>query len=131
MRILARLSLPAPKTRYAARLLTITETLLAVDDSDAQSAALEAIVRMARRPEYADRIGQLQPRMNEIARKTDQLEVFGAVLRVITGLRLKPAFGVREIGQRLINRAQNSELAGTVRKLIDEVAKQRRGGEIV
>jgi hypothetical protein len=125
LRILARQNLPAPQTRYAARLLAIANAYFDADDPDGHLAAMEIVLRMAKRDGYVAQLRGVEAKVGMIAVQTAHLEVFRGALRVFSILNAKPTFDVRAIGQRLIANAENPDLVASVRKLLDTAPRVR------
>jgi serine/threonine protein kinase len=125
LRVLARQNLPAPQTRYADRLLAIANAFLDASDPDGHLAAMEIVIKMARRDGYLAEPRGVEAKVGAIAQQTADLEVFRGALRVFRSLRVKPPFDVRAVGQRLIADAEDPELVASVRKMIDSAPRSR------
>jgi hypothetical protein len=108
-------------------LLAIVHEFLEKKDPEGHLAAMEVLIKMSKRDGYVANFHGIDSKMNEIASETPYLEVFCGVLRILVSMRLRPSFDVRAIAQKLISPGQNDELVATVKRLIDEVPKPRRG----
>jgi hypothetical protein len=121
LRILGRQNLPAPSTRYAARLLAVVHTFLDGNDPYGHLAAFEIMIKMSRRHAYVAHLCSLESKIHPIAIQTQNLDVFSGVLPLVQGLRLRPSFDVHAIGSKLIEHGQNEELVASVRRQMDEI----------